>query len=474
MAAETHKTCTSTTLPRRRPQYPTASMDLTRFQDSTHTHDLTQGLSRVVMVRKMEQRIFVNSCKSGRQQPQVETLTKETVQTFRSGNRTERKVTTSQKKDISDEFGGSQEFITLSRSASSSPELMCSLKQRSGTSSAGGRKTPNLLYSGAKSPKRCDIETSTFVQQCLQAHNEYRSKHNVPPLTLNKKLCRYSEEWAKHLVVRGSLEHRQSCPYGENLFCCWSSIPNYTVDGREPVDSWYQEKQYHPFGKEPSSLKSGHFTQVVWMSSRELGIGIARSRNGQIFVVANYDPPGNFLGQFRENVPPTGGFPSNGESSASGSTWCVAASEYTAERYLEDMLKCHNEYRKKHKAPALVLNQELCKKAQDWAKVLARDDKLMHRPDCSLGENLFSVWSSNLITARDACVRWYQEGKDYNYSLEPKILKCAHFTQMVWKGTKEAGFGMAKGRNGRVVMVANYQPAGNVIGQFGDNVLPPS
>lgn len=39
------------------------------------------------------------------QQPQVETLTKETVQTFRSGNRTERKVTTSQKKDISNEFG---------------------------------------------------------------------------------------------------------------------------------------------------------------------------------------------------------------------------------------------------------------------------------------------------------------------------------------------------------------------------------
>lgn len=33
------------------------------------------------------------------QQPQVETLTKETVQTFRPGNRTERKVTTSQKKN---------------------------------------------------------------------------------------------------------------------------------------------------------------------------------------------------------------------------------------------------------------------------------------------------------------------------------------------------------------------------------------
>lgn len=34
------------------------------------------------------------------------------------------------------------------------------------------------------------------------------------------------------------------------------------------------------------------------------------------------------------------------------------------------------------------------------------------------------MWSSNLITGKDACVLWYQEGKDYNYAIEPKILKC--------------------------------------------------
>lgn len=48
-----------------RGQYSTTSMDLTRFQDTTHAHDLTQGLSRVVMVRKMERRIFINSPKNG-------------------------------------------------------------------------------------------------------------------------------------------------------------------------------------------------------------------------------------------------------------------------------------------------------------------------------------------------------------------------------------------------------------------------
>jgi len=28
-----------------------------------------------------------------------------------------------------------------------------------------------------------------FAADCLKAHNEYREKHRVPPLKLNKKVC---------------------------------------------------------------------------------------------------------------------------------------------------------------------------------------------------------------------------------------------------------------------------------------------
>lgn len=441
-----------TTPNKKRSQYPTASMDLTKFHNTGHTHDAAQGLSRVVMVRKMEQRIFVNSSKTG-EEPQVETLTKETVQTFRTGNRTERKITTSQKKNISKQSSDAQEYITLSRSSSSSPEMMSDIK----------RKSLN------KRQPLTDSEVIKFIQECLNSHNEYRSRHKAPLLVLSKKLCKYSEEWAKHLVLKGILEHRQNCPYGENLFCCWSLLATHRVDGHEPVDSWYQEIQYHPFGKEPTSLKSGHFSQVVWVGSRELGVGIAKSRNGHIFVVANYDPPGNFLGQFKENVPPLGGF----QNIELPDIKSCNISLFDDEQFLQEGLTLHNEYRKKHRVPRLVLNKDLCKCAEEWAKTLARDDKFMHRPDCSYGENLFSMWSSNSITMKDACTQWYQEGKDYNYNVEPKVLKSGHFTQMVWKNTKEVGFGVSKGRSGRIVIVANYYPAGNVIGQFLDNVLCP-
>jgi len=36
---------------------------------------------------------------------------------------------------------------------------------------------------------------------------------------------------------------------------------------------------------------SGHFTQVVWKSSAELGVGVATA-GGRVVVVANYHPPG--------------------------------------------------------------------------------------------------------------------------------------------------------------------------------------
>jgi len=50
-------------LPRQR--YPSSSIDLTSFHDSTHGHDFNQGHSRVVMTRKTERRIFIAPSKSG-------------------------------------------------------------------------------------------------------------------------------------------------------------------------------------------------------------------------------------------------------------------------------------------------------------------------------------------------------------------------------------------------------------------------
>lgn len=80
------------------------------------------------------------------------------------------------------------------------------------------------------------------------------------------------------------------------------------VHGKDAVDAWYNEISQHVFYREPSSMSTGHFTQVVWKDSRQLGVGMCKNVQGQVFVVANYDPPGNYVGKYSVSVPPVGGF----------------------------------------------------------------------------------------------------------------------------------------------------------------------
>ena len=43
----------------------------------------------------------------------------------------------------------------------------------------------------------------------------------------------------------------------------------------------------------------------------------------------------------------------------------------------------------------------------------------------------------------------------------------------MWKESKEIGIGKAQTQTGKTLVVANYLPAGNMIGDFPNNVSPP-
>ncbi len=60
----------------------------------------------------------------------------------------------------------------------------------------------------------------------------------------------------------------------------------------------------HNYGVNQFVYQTGHFTQVVWKKSAELGIAKAVSRSGKCYISGNYYPPGNYQGQFVENVRP--------------------------------------------------------------------------------------------------------------------------------------------------------------------------
>jgi hypothetical protein len=76
------------------------------------------------------------------------------------------------------------------------------------------------------------------------------------------------------------------------------------LNGDEVVDKWYEEVGNYSFARPGFQSNTGHFSQVVWKGSRELGVGKATGHDGKVFVVARYRPPGNNLRTFDENISP--------------------------------------------------------------------------------------------------------------------------------------------------------------------------
>lgn len=56
----------------------------------------------------------------------------------------------------------------------------------------------NLFLGGSLDP---------FSQDCLDAHNNYRAKHGVPPLMWSRELAEGAQNWADQLASTDSLQH---------------------------------------------------------------------------------------------------------------------------------------------------------------------------------------------------------------------------------------------------------------------------
>uniref|UniRef100_A0A4W4G2J6 SCP domain-containing protein n=1 Tax=Electrophorus electricus TaxID=8005 RepID=A0A4W4G2J6_ELEEL len=318
-------------------------------------------------------------------------------------------------------------------------------------------------------------------------HNAYRSQHGAPPLTVNRTLCRSAQVWAEHLLSIKTLKHSDGS-YGENLFYTFSSGPK-KLTGHEAVDSWYSEIKDYRFNRPGFTSGTGHFTQVIWKDTKELGVGLATD-GAMTFVVGQYLPAGNIsnAGYFEKNVLPPGSAvdtkPIPTRMSAflfkiarpSGFHPSKPGPSSGADKSFEaEFLKMHNAYRSQHGAPPLTVNRTLCRSAQVWAEHLLSIKTLKHS-DGSYGENLFYTFSSGpkKLTGHEAVDSWYSEIKDYRFNRPGFTSGTGHFTQVIWKDTKELGVGLATD-GAMTFVVGQYLPAGNIsnAGYFEKNVLPP-
>jgi pathogenesis-related protein 1 len=137
----------------------------------------------------------------------------------------------------------------------------------------------------------------------LDVHNRMREAVGVPPLTWSDSLAAQAQNWADNMLSTGVFQH--SGP-GENMVAGMGA--NYPL--LDMMAGWTNEKQYYHGQPIEGTLGApyatyGHYTQMVWSSTTEIGCGYATNDQSTYFV-CRYSPVGNILGQtaYGQGAPP--------------------------------------------------------------------------------------------------------------------------------------------------------------------------
>jgi uncharacterized protein YkwD len=152
-------------------------------------------------------------------------------------------------------------------------------------------------------PAALGDQVPTEWSDMLKAHNERRSLHCAPPLTWSNQLAQSAQSYANMCI----LDRHGST--GENMADRWSESNGHPVlpastDRQAFENTWYCEIRNYDFnnptfkGGFTSNCQNvnGHFTQVIWKDTRQLGCGRAICTiNGHqgTHWVCRYAPPGN-------------------------------------------------------------------------------------------------------------------------------------------------------------------------------------
>ena len=141
----------------------------------------------------------------------------------------------------------------------------------------------------------------------LEVHNKAREDVGTPPLKWSVKLANDAQKYAEYLARRnrGLLHSSSRNGQGENLYMWYTTgNTNSSNISTHPCEdasyAWYNEIKYYRYKKVRKHRigpKVGHYTQMIWRSTEELGIGWAVSKTGKVYVVARYYKAGNMIGK---------------------------------------------------------------------------------------------------------------------------------------------------------------------------------
>ncbi len=151
--------------------------------------------------------------------------------------------------------------------------------------------------------------------EILKTHNDLRKNHFDAPLKYSDVLEESSKKWALHLAKKENCKMVHSHgEFGENLFWAsaqvrktkrsdekkWHIVSSaQKIDERKPVQDWYNEIIFYNYEKNTCKKGEmcGHYTQVVWKKTSEVGCGAYMCDDKSQVWVCQYKKAGNIVGQ---------------------------------------------------------------------------------------------------------------------------------------------------------------------------------
>lgn len=218
----------------------------------------------------------------------------------------------------------------------------------------------------SSTPSSCAIYQDGVIssdrQMIIDSHNVYRAKvargeeskglpgpqysaADMQQLAWNEELAQVAQAWASSCPNYHDCHDcrkllSRSYYVGQNIFYEWSSTDGGSV-WDTAIRLWYEEVQYVPnyLTKSYRSMDHaviGHYTQLVWAETREIGCGAAYHDCSKVFkgrswklkckiYVCNYGPTGNFLSKPMYTIgPPASACPKGSYPSAQYPGLCTS------------------------------------------------------------------------------------------------------------------------------------------------------
>jgi len=157
---------------------------------------------------------------------------------------------------------------------------------------------------GSSSASGGDAATtpSGFADEMVRAHNAVRASAMpapspaLAPMTWSADAASVAQSWANGCRFM----HNTGAGFGENIYAASGG----TTSATNVVHSWASEVSSYDYATNACSGTCGHYTQVVWRDSTQVGCALANCTTNSpfgsgnwVFVVCDYTPPGNFVGQ---------------------------------------------------------------------------------------------------------------------------------------------------------------------------------